>query len=299
MNRVVWFLLSLFMLSFVAAASPPTIVTQPESETVLVGMAVELRVVAAGEDLTYQWQRNAVDIPGATAASYRIARVDLADSGATFSVRVANDKGTATSCIGASSTSSGGSSGAQNPDVPTVDPGMFAPYPVTRWKGSVKVTRVQKMADIDLTTVIEGEVTFESNATDIGLHPTTLQAVEGSLTLRRSGTGGGCTDTVDASGTIKQGEGMIDFTPRPDPPQQATELAYHGLGNTLLAGTQVRSCPAGGGTTSTNWTSHEDHWLMTGEQVTSPDLLVISGTNVMSYGTGTTLTYEWNLVKQR
>mgnify|MGYP003343663906 FL=1 len=49
------------------------------------------------EPLTYRWQRNGVDIPGATASSYTIASATLADSGTTFRCIVSNVDGSATS----------------------------------------------------------------------------------------------------------------------------------------------------------------------------------------------------------
>ena len=48
---------------------------------------------AARAPLAYQWQRNGVDIAGATAASYTLAAPQLADNGARFRVDVANDAG--------------------------------------------------------------------------------------------------------------------------------------------------------------------------------------------------------------
>jgi hypothetical protein len=55
-------------------------------------------VVAAGTaPLSYQWQKNGVNISGATAASYTTPATTTSDSGSTFAVVVTNTAGTATS----------------------------------------------------------------------------------------------------------------------------------------------------------------------------------------------------------
>lgn len=54
-------------------------------------------VVSGGPSLRYQWLRDDQPIPGANASSYAIAAVQPSDSGARFSVRVSNSKGTVTS----------------------------------------------------------------------------------------------------------------------------------------------------------------------------------------------------------
>ena len=48
--------------------------------------------VQAPPPILYQWRKNGVDIPGATAASLTLASATLADNGAKFSVVVSNDR---------------------------------------------------------------------------------------------------------------------------------------------------------------------------------------------------------------
>ncbi len=72
-----------------AAAVPPSIVTQPANQTVIVGSTATFTVVAAGTaPLSYQWRKNGVNIAGATAASYTTPATVLADNGSLFSVVV-------------------------------------------------------------------------------------------------------------------------------------------------------------------------------------------------------------------
>lgn len=79
----------------VAAAS---IATHPTNQTALQGQPATLQVTAGGSaPLSYQWQRNSVNIPGANSSTYTIPSVRLADSGARFRCVVSNALGTANS----------------------------------------------------------------------------------------------------------------------------------------------------------------------------------------------------------
>src|SRR5207248_5872088 len=81
-----------------AAAVAPTITTQPANQTVTAGQTATFAVVAAGTaPLGYQWQKNGVNITGASSASYTTAATTTADSGSTFRVVVTNTAGTETS----------------------------------------------------------------------------------------------------------------------------------------------------------------------------------------------------------
>ena len=62
------------------------------------GRSVTFSVRASGTaPLRYQWQRNGVDIAGATAQDYTIAAVAVSDNGARFRALVTNDFGNALS----------------------------------------------------------------------------------------------------------------------------------------------------------------------------------------------------------
>jgi len=81
-----------------AAAVAPTITTQPANPTVTAGQAATFTVVAGGTaPLSYQWQKNSVNIAGATSASYTTPATTTSDSGSTFDVVVSNTAGTVTS----------------------------------------------------------------------------------------------------------------------------------------------------------------------------------------------------------
>ena len=75
----------------------PAIVTQPVAVRVNAGNTATFAVGAGGSGpLAYQWKRDNVDIPGATAAFYSIAAAAAGDA-ATYAVVVSNSAGSATS----------------------------------------------------------------------------------------------------------------------------------------------------------------------------------------------------------
>jgi hypothetical protein len=80
------------------ATSPPIITQQPTNRTVMVGQTATFSVRAGGTaPLSYQWQKNSVNIGGATDTSYTTPVTTLVDSGAQFRCAVTNSLGSDTS----------------------------------------------------------------------------------------------------------------------------------------------------------------------------------------------------------
>ena len=77
--------------------SSPKIVAQPVDNIQESGQPASFRVSATGAHLRIQWQKNGVDIPGASSNWFTTAPVALPDSGAVFRAVVSNDAGTVTS----------------------------------------------------------------------------------------------------------------------------------------------------------------------------------------------------------
>src|SRR5215472_580057 len=81
-----------------AAPVAPTISTQPTNQTVTAGQTATFSVVASGTaPISYQWQKNAANIAGATSSSYSTPATTTSDNGSTFKVMVSNSMGSATS----------------------------------------------------------------------------------------------------------------------------------------------------------------------------------------------------------
>ncbi|MGH8468034.1 MAG: immunoglobulin domain-containing protein [Gammaproteobacteria bacterium] len=78
--------------------TPPSITSQPADRTVTAGQTATFSVTASGSaPLAYQWQKNGVNITGATSASYTTPATTSADNGATFRCIVSNSVGSTTS----------------------------------------------------------------------------------------------------------------------------------------------------------------------------------------------------------
>jgi len=81
-----------------SVAAAPTISTQPGNQTVVASQSATFSVSAGGSaPLSYQWQKNGVNIAAATSANYTTPATTPTDSGSTFRVVVSNAGGAVTS----------------------------------------------------------------------------------------------------------------------------------------------------------------------------------------------------------
>jgi hypothetical protein len=79
-------------------ATPPTFLLEPVDQKVFLGNDATFTAFAAGTPvISYQWQRDNVDIVGATSNSYTVVGATLADSGAQFRVVATSPYGSVTS----------------------------------------------------------------------------------------------------------------------------------------------------------------------------------------------------------
>ena len=77
----------------VEVLEPPSIVTQPESQTVIAGSTVQLTVTAAGAvPRTFQWYKDGQPIAGATKSNLRFVILQESDSGE-YTIKVSNSVG--------------------------------------------------------------------------------------------------------------------------------------------------------------------------------------------------------------
>ncbi len=82
----------------ISGTGAPTITTQPANKTVTVGETATFSIVASGNPTpTYQWQKNNVNISGATSASYTTPATVIGDNGSTFRCIASNSAGSVTS----------------------------------------------------------------------------------------------------------------------------------------------------------------------------------------------------------
>ena len=72
-------------------AAAPSITMQPADQSAAPGGSATFNVTASGTPpLSYQWQRNNVNVPGATGTSYTLSPVQVTDDSAQFTVVVSN-----------------------------------------------------------------------------------------------------------------------------------------------------------------------------------------------------------------
>ena len=89
---------AVYRVRYGSGTQAPTITMHPASQSVTVGQSATFSVAASGTvPLSYRWQRNGVDIAGATASTYTIPSATTADNGARFRAIVSNSAGSATS----------------------------------------------------------------------------------------------------------------------------------------------------------------------------------------------------------
>jgi glucose/arabinose dehydrogenase/Ca2+-binding RTX toxin-like protein len=89
---------AVYHIDYPANQIAPTITQHPADLLVVVGEPATFTVSVSGTPpLSYQWQRDGVDIPGATATTYTIASASLSDDGAQFRAVVSNAFGSSTS----------------------------------------------------------------------------------------------------------------------------------------------------------------------------------------------------------
>jgi hypothetical protein len=119
--------------TYTFAAQPPQIQTQPQSQTCNEGDSYSFSVTAIGENLTYRWYKNGVQIPGATTSTYS-GEAAIEDDSSVFYVIVSNSYGVAAS---------------ENAvlTVVHVDPNLNLSNGLTAWWDSYTVNRVTGTQD--------------------------------------------------------------------------------------------------------------------------------------------------------
>jgi hypothetical protein len=86
------------ILTVTSSPAAPSITTQPANQAVNAGQTATFFVAAAGTaPLSYQWQKNNSNIPGATSSSYTTPATVSTDNGASFRVIVTNAVNSVTS----------------------------------------------------------------------------------------------------------------------------------------------------------------------------------------------------------
>src|SRR5579872_82841 len=192
--------------------SAPTITTQPMSQTVGVGQSASFVVIATGSaPLSYQWQKNGVNIAGATSTSYTTPAATTGDNAAKFSVVVSNSAGSVASNVATLTVTAAQGSGAPQittqPASQSVTPGQMATFTVVA-TGSPTLTYQWQKNHANITGATSASYTTPATATS-GSGETFDVVVSNSI---GSVTSVSASLTVNAPGSTPPGGSTADVT---------------------------------------------------------------------------------------
>jgi len=201
---------------------PATILVEPQSQTVLAGSNVTLSVTATGSaPLTYQWELDGIDLPGATSATLLLPNVQTNQAGI-YRVRVTNPVRSVTSA----------------PAVLTIwqRPAFdLQPQSQTAIAGTIATLTAQVSGTEPLRYQWFFNQTLQSGQTNLSISFTNVQTSRsGSYTLVATNLAGAATSAV-AVLTIYE----MDFGDAPEANGYPTTLAFNGARHRLLPGVRL------------------------------------------------------------
>src|SRR5215475_5688622 len=165
---------------------PPSIATQPLSQSVTTGSNVTFTVAANGEPpLTYQWKKNGVEIAGATTDTLALMNVQLSDAGI-YTVTVSNAGGSVQSAPATLTITSAAGQTIMNDSFADGERLTFAPPASATWLKAQSSTA---------TTVAPGSARFTWNTTSADM-------ISGLFTSAGSPVTLGVGDTLNLSVTF-------------------------------------------------------------------------------------------------
>ncbi len=164
------------------AGQLPAVTQHPASQLVSVGEPASFSVSATGAaPLTYQWQRNGVDIAGATSSTYRVAQTTLSDHGARLRCVVRNSLGSVVSSEAVLSVTSD-----KRPSATITSPSTGTNYAggdVISWSGTGTDPESGTLPGSAMTWWVD----FHHAAHTHPFAPPTSGAATGSFTVPRTG----------------------------------------------------------------------------------------------------------------
>jgi pectate lyase/pectin methylesterase-like acyl-CoA thioesterase len=165
---------------------PPSITTQPVSQSVTTGSNVTFMVAASGEPpLTYQWKKNGAEIAGATTDTLALMNVQLSDAGI-YTVTVSNAGGSVESAPATLSVTSAAGLTIMNDSFADGERLTFAPPASATWLKAQSSTAA---------TVAPGSARFTWNTTSADM-------ISGFFTSSGSPVTLGVGDTLNLSVTF-------------------------------------------------------------------------------------------------
>jgi hypothetical protein len=198
-------------LTVTSAAGPPSITTQPASQTVVASQTATFRVTASGTaPLSYQWRKNGTAISGATSSGYTTPATTSADSGSQFTVAVSNSIGTVTSNAATLTVQAAGqlTASASNLNYGNITVGSSSLLSVTltnKGTSSVAISNVTLSgAGLSIVGVSSGLILAAGNSAvlNVTFAPSSSGTLNGSVTIGSNATNP--TVTISLSGIAVQ-----------------------------------------------------------------------------------------------
>ncbi|MBM3852219.1 MAG: hypothetical protein FJ399_03595, partial [Verrucomicrobia bacterium] len=166
-------------------AAPPTIVGQPQSQTVAAGQPASFSVTATGsEPITYQWRKNGSNLAGATAATFTIANAQQADAANApgYDVVVTNSVGSATSTAASLTVNLAAPTLATQPASQTVNTGQPVTFSVVA-TGSAPLAYQWRKSGVNLAGATGATYTIASaQASDAATYTVVVSNSAGTAT---------------------------------------------------------------------------------------------------------------------
>ena len=187
---------------------PPSINSQPVSQTVLAGQTATFSASATGTGpLNYQWQKNGISVGGATASTYTTPPTTTTDNGAQFTVRVSNSMGAASS----------------NAATLTVTPPPSAPSIVSQ-PASQNVT-VGQTASFSVAATGTAPLTYQWQKNGVAIGGATSTGYTTPATTTADNGALFSVKVSDSAGTVTSGAATLTVSPAPGTPSITTQPA--------------------------------------------------------------------------
>jgi uncharacterized repeat protein (TIGR02543 family) len=214
------------VLTVTVIVTPPTITSQPASQTVIAGGTASFSVGASGTGLSYQWTFNGSNIAGATASTYSKANAQVANAG-NYAVIVSNSGGSVTSgpavlTVNYTLSTTAGTGGTVNvspvqssyapTSVVTVTATPAAGYTFAGWSGSTNGTNNPLQVTMTSNKTVTASFTQVVTVADIIVD--NKSAKFSGTWLTATATNDYATDYRYAIGTLVLSTATATYTPR-------------------------------------------------------------------------------------
>jgi hypothetical protein len=231
------------------AVVAPTITAQPANMSVVAPGTVTFYIIATGTaPLSYQWQKNGINILGATGASYTTPATSITDSGTSYRVVVSNSAGSVTSSTVTLSVGVGPTITSQPANI-TVTAPAAATFSVTA-TGSAPLNYQWQKNGVNIPGATSTSYTKSPTSTaSSGIYRVVVSNIVSSVTSSEATltvNGGAVALTFTYNGMLRDKVGQNNRATSADGALDGTfTLTLAGGGTRTLTGLELRNSPGG------------------------------------------------------